>query len=395
MPSESIPSRMTGSPVFEGPGVLLRHARESGGVTPSRIPHFLLLLVRMSGARLGRSLEAAFARQGASETTLPGSGDSYGTPLFILGHYRSGTTLLHKLLAADSRFASVKTFDLFFPTCPPSLGGRIQVPFQGLAKLLGIRQPFFHEYALRLDDPNEMEPLMLALGSEWSSYWGYLFPRAADVYLNRYVNWPSEEIRRGWMQAYSGHLKRVSRRCGGRPLVVKDPPNTARVGTLLELFPRSKFCHVVRDPMEVFISMQALWRDTILPRFALQRISPEDRDALILRHYGVLMEGWESQKNLIPPGNLAEVRYEDLVSDPLRRIREIYEILDLPPFPVAAASISNRLREDQGYRPAESGQAFETLESAERELGNWRTRLGYPTQPAQKEPRTPQGQQDG
>jgi omega-hydroxy-beta-dihydromenaquinone-9 sulfotransferase len=361
-----------------GPGALLRHARESGGVPAARLPRLLLLLGRMTAATLGLRLErwvTGVGRFRAAPAALPGLSDP---PLFILGHYRSGTTLVHKLLAADARFGSVRTFDLFLPTCPLALREPVRVFLQGLVGLLRVRHPFFHDAGVRLDDPNETEPLMLALASVWSSYWGYLFPRGAGVLLNRYVEWPSEEIRRGWMSAYCGTLERISGRCGGRRLVVKDPPNTGRVATLLELFPDAQFIHVVRDPAEVFRSMRGLWDEVILPRYSLQPLGPGERDGILLRHYQTVMSLWQAQKRLIASGNLVDLRYEDLLRDPVVRIREMYEVLRLPPFQAAEQAISARWEEERGYRPRGREGAPALPEEVDTALADWRRRLGYP-----------------
>src|SRR6266498_4529969 len=36
-------------------------------------------------------------------------------PVFILGHYRSGTTWLHKLMAGDGRFGFISYYDIICP----------------------------------------------------------------------------------------------------------------------------------------------------------------------------------------------------------------------------------------------------------------------------------------
>jgi hypothetical protein len=297
--------------------------------------------------------------------------------VFILGHYRSGTTLVHKLLAADSRFGSVRTFDLLFPACPPFLTRLLEPVVQGFADLTETRQPFFHDYRLRLDDPNELEPLMLALGSEWSSYWGYLFPRRADEYLARHLRFPTSGAREAWKEAYLAHVVRLSHRFQERPLVIKDPPNTGRVEILLELFPKARFIHVVRHPVQAFFSMRRLWRDTILRRYALQEIQPEERDGIILRHYLDLLSLWKRQAPLIPSGQLVEVRYETLIEDPVGVIRDVYEDLGLPSFRVAEKDVAQRWAEDRTYTSNPEEPDAETLLWITEEMKEWTSWLGY------------------
>src|SRR5687768_18104609 len=42
--------------------------------------------------------------------------------------------------------------------------------------------------------------------------------------------------------------------------ILKSPPHTCRVPTLLRLFPDARFVHIVRDPYAVYPSTLHLWR---------------------------------------------------------------------------------------------------------------------------------------
>lgn len=354
---------------YGGPGVLLRRLRREG-FDRSRTAPALLLFAKMALSWPGATLEGLLRGRRIRATPVP-----WG-PVFIVGHYRSGTTRVHKLLAADERFTSIDTFDLLLPFCPGPLKAALRPALQRAVSLLGLRQGFFHDYRLRLDDPNEMEPWMLGTGSPWSSYWGYLFPRRAAEHLERFVRFRSAAEREGWKRAYDYFVRRSALKGGGRIPVVKDPTNTGRVGALLELYPEARFVHVVRDPRSVFLSMRGLWRETIEPRFALQAVTAEERDALVLRHYGALMSGWISEREAIAEGRMVEVRYEALDPSPLESMRRIYADLRLPPFAAAETAIVRRLDEDRGYRAASyDGVVLE--EEVERELSAWRRRLGY------------------
>ena len=354
-----------------GARALLHHARESGGVAPRKLPAFAGLLLRMAGGSIANSLQERAARRDRT------SGAPADDPVFILGHYRSGTTLVHNLLDTDPRLAGPRTFDILFPACPAWLEPILRAPLQRGADLLRVRQPFFHGLNVRLGDPNELEPVRLATGSYWSTYWGYLFPRRANYYLNRFVDWPDDQTRGDWMQAYRDAVQIEEWRAHGRRVLLKDPPNTGRVCELIELFPSAKFVNIIRDPRDVFLSMRALWRDVIERRYALQAISEDERDHLILRHYRTLMERWMAQRELIPAGALIEVRYERIVAEPLAGIRDIYTTLKLGDFTAVERAITKRLAAELPYRPASRNPGPRTLALIDRELSEWRERLGY------------------
>lgn len=347
--------------------MLLRYAREFG-VDRWRGPRFLLYAATMELSRLGSLVERVAGRV---PRRSPGSLEP---PIFIVGHYRSGTTLLHKAMAADPRFASVDTFDLLLPQCPVWLKPICQGAFQAVATALRLKQPFFHDYPLRLEDPNEVEPLLLSLGSELSEYWGYLFPRQASELLGRWIEWPDESLRERWKEGYDAQLRRIASRARASPMVVKDPPNTARVTALLELYPGARFVHVVRDPLHVFLSMRRLWEETIQAYFSLQRIDRECIEAIVIEHYRLLMERWCEQCTRIPDGRLVEVRYEEFVQEPRAGLESVYAGLGLEG---PSAEVSGRLERHRGYRPAVH-VVDEKDEALVREtLGDWRQSLGY------------------
>ena len=60
---------------------------------------------------------------------------------------------------------------------------------------------------------------------------------------------------------------------------------------------------------------------------------------------------WEATRGLIPPGNLIEVRYEDLVADVVGRMREIYQRLGLGDFEQVRPAIEGYLADRADYRP--------------------------------------------
>lgn len=350
-----------------GPGLLLRRVRENG-VDPGRIRPILVLLTSSALAWPGLRLEGLWLEHRGRDPA-PGRG-----PLFILGHYRSGTTLLHKLLAADPRLAALSTFDVFFPGCPVALQRMLRPPLQRLVGLSGIRHPYFHDYRFRLDDPNETEAWLLAAGFPWSSYWGYLFPRRPD-YLDGWVDPSDPAVRGGWLDAYDHALRRLMRRCGGRPLVVKDPPNTARAGLLAQRYPSARFVYLFRDPSRVLLSVWRLWRETIEPLFGLQTVTDAERCDRIASHYSRLLSGYERDRPRLT-GRLVELRYEDFVADPVEHVRRLYGPLGLGDFGAAREAVAQRLSEDWGYREAPSaGESLpeDLVAVAER----WRRKLGY------------------
>ena len=97
-------------------------------------------------------------------------------PLFILGHYRSGTTHLHNLLALDPQFAA----PTFFQALNPHTFLTTERWAAPVADRLVVRRRYQDEVALGAGVPSEDE---IALGTMTglSPYLGWYFPRAVRL----------------------------------------------------------------------------------------------------------------------------------------------------------------------------------------------------------------------
>ena len=152
-------------------------------------------------------------------------------PIFILGHYRSGTTYVHYLLAQDQRFAYPNVYQVEYPNSFLTTEGQ----YQWLVDLLTIRKRPMDDVRISPTTPNEDE-LALCTLTLMSPYMSLIFPRCAERF-DRYLTFrkATSEERQTWMRAFQRYLRKLSLRYG-RPLVLKSPPHTGRVRMLLEMF---------------------------------------------------------------------------------------------------------------------------------------------------------------
>jgi hypothetical protein len=267
-------------------------------------------------------------------------------PLFIIGHWRSGTTHLHNLLAQDPRFATPSTFDVVFPASSLSIAGWQR-------RLLGLLVPRVRpadNVAFGLDVANE-EELGLCQLTQASPYLALTFPHRADHY-SRFLDLAlvSEGEREEWRQAYGAFLRKLSYRYGRR-LLLKSPTNTGRIGELLRLYPGARFVHIVRDPIDVYQSSMRLF-ETLIQRHGvlLQTFRPDGLRERVIQNYAVMHAAHFRDVDRIPPGRIHRVRYEDLVRDPLGEILRIYASLDLGPSDEPARRIRSYLESLGSYR---------------------------------------------
>ncbi len=178
-----------------------------------------------------------------------------GPPLFVLGHWRNGTTHLHNLLALDPQFAFANTYQV---TSPHTFLSTESINTRLFKHLVPPKRPM-DNMALSFQSPQEDE-FALLLTTLVSPYLGATFPRREDHY-SRFLTFrdaTAEEIDT-WKRGFVWFVQKLTLK-DRRPLVLKSPPHTARIRLLLEIFPEAHFVHIHREPYTVFQIVPALFR---------------------------------------------------------------------------------------------------------------------------------------
>ncbi|HOW08983.1 MAG TPA: sulfotransferase [Bacteroidales bacterium] len=271
-------------------------------------------------------------------------------PIFILGHYRSGTTLLQKLMASDNRFGFLNYYDALFPNTSMLMGKWMQSVLQAVIDFFKIRNPFFHDTVLPLSEADEEDDYLINKGSAYSAYWGLIFPKRWKEWLNGSQQFSNEEYLKGWKKEYMSAVKFITFRNKGKQLVLKNPPNTERIAYLLQMFPQAKFIFIYRNPYVLFYSIRNMWKRAILGFYSVQLISDEELDEIVFGHFEYLMGQYEKDRNLIPSGNLCEVSYEELKDDPFATIQKIYSQLNIPDFEKTAGDLRAQIESEKDYK---------------------------------------------
>jgi hypothetical protein len=286
--------------------------------------------VWITGLSLGNSIAARAVerRHGAAIAAT-----RVEAPVFILGHYRSGTTYLHELLATDPNFALPNRFQAFNPRT-------FLATEPWLAPLV---EPFMLPRRVQED---EIAYMVL---TQQSPYLDWCFPRSRSGY-GRYLTFrdadPVEVA--AWSAGLVYFLKALTLK-NRRPLILKSPPHTARVHLLLDLFPDARFIHIRRDPYTVFLSTIGLLK-AVRPVFRLQR-GPRTIDVeAVLQTYTTMYDAYFADCSLIPPGRGIEIAYEDLERDPIGQLRAIYRTLSLGEFAAVQPALESYLASIAGYR---------------------------------------------
>ncbi|MEM1343729.1 MAG: sulfotransferase [Pseudomonadota bacterium] len=321
------------------------------------------------GAALGRApisaLEALWLRG-----RLPAL-EEMPPPVFILGHWRSGTTHLYNVMSRGGwgyvpPLATGLPWDLF--TIARALRPWLE------RKLPKTR--YIDAIPVHPDSPQEDE-IALANMSALSFYHGLYFPRHLSRLIDRGVfhDGCSEAEIAAWEGRFVYLLRKLALHQGA-PLLIKNPVYTARPAQIRRLFPGAKFIHIHRNPFDVFLSMRNFYA-RLLEELALQPAEGLDIDAVILDVYARMMTAYDTETAGWSAPDLIELPYDLLDREPLTALQQIYDGLELEGFAAATPAFTAYLEGVKSYRKnAFKGDAA----AVEKVLAHWRPwieRHGY------------------
>lgn len=295
-------------------------------------------------------------------------------PVFIVGHWRSGTTLLHELMVLDDRHTSPTTYECLAPN---HFLLTEDFACRWLGFLLPAHRPMDNMPA-GWDRPQEDEFALCNLGTP-SPYLTIAFPNHPpqdQEYLTLRDLPPKERDR--WKRSLLSFLRQITYRTPKR-IILKSPPHTARVRALLELFPDARFVHIVRNPYVVFASTVHLWKKLYL-RHGLQNPTYEGLEEHVLQTFERMYQAFEEDRTKIAPNRYCEVRYEELARDPVSCMRSVYEKLDLGEFETALPALEQYVAGTRGYQTNKYELTPEMREQVCRRWADFIHAYGYETE---------------
>jgi hypothetical protein len=261
------------------------------------------------------------------------------TPVFVVGHARSGTTLVHRLMSKDAgRFSAFVLYELYFPSLLQKkairffaaadrrhLGGRIAKRIRAweekhYAALRGV-----HEMGLTEAEEDDI----VFYYSCASGFWITKMPYMGDLDFYHVDEWP-ERKRRRLMRFYKDCVRRQLYLNGGDKIhLSKNPVFAGRVESLIETFPDARIVVPVRNPYETIPSLLKLLSG------GWQRLAwdPErvKRCLRILAEQSFHTYRYPLEVLARHPGTShAVVDYSDVVADPAATIDHVYQQLSFP-----------------------------------------------------------------
>lgn len=271
-------------------------------------------------------------------------------PVFSVGHARSGTTFLHRMMAKDPQFSYVLLYEMFFPSLLEKRLLRLILKLDAtvggpLRKRIDAAEERSFGQMRDIHDTGFFEPeeddFLLTL-SLCSGYWMTLFPYVGQLDFY-YVDQWSQRKRERMMAFYKECLRRQLVLNGGGTHLSKNPTFCGRVEALIETFPDARFIVPVRNPYETIPSLlkmlQTMWTlrdsDQDLVNDSLREIAEQSFHSY--RHPLDVLAAHPDTRSCV-------VDYRDLVADPATTLRRVYDSLDLELSPAAAEAFDAQIK---------------------------------------------------
>lgn len=248
------------------------------------------------------------------------------SPVFIIGHWRSGTTLLHELMSQDPQFAFPNLYQVFFPSHFLTTE-TLSVPLTSW--MVPKSRPMDNvKINWRSTQEDEIALLLLTL---LSPYMVMAFPDQPEKYQKTWdlKGLPKADVQR-WKNAMALFVKKLAVR-DRRQQVMKSPGHTMKIPHILDLYPDARFLYIYRNPYNVIRSGVHL-RRTICEANTLGRPTLATCEEDVLTTYEQCIRTYLEDRKLVPEGQLHEVRFEDLEQDPVGELERAYEKLGLGDF---------------------------------------------------------------
>ncbi len=244
-------------------------------------------------------------------------------PIFIIGHYRTGTTYLMTLMAYDKSKGYVSNIEgyatLFYLGFPKFTRWIIESSLPEVRPMdnviMGAEEPTEEEYCIGTYTP-------------YGYYTGFIFPRNFDLY-SRFLTFEGmPKHHKRWIKKYDYLVKMLTLGHKGKQLFLKNPTLSYRLKDILEMYPNAKFIHTYRNPYKVYSSTVKFF-DEVFAIYTLQKWDKEKMKQDILANFQLLYECHERDLHLIPKENIFHVKYEEFIKQPAEMMERIYKELKI------------------------------------------------------------------
>jgi Sulfotransferase family len=238
-------------------------------------------------------------------------------PLFIVGLPRSGTSVLHRLLAADLGHRSPLMWEVRSPS-PPNRHDekqRIQRATQSCNFFNWLAPKFRYVHAVGAEIPQECVSLMTPtfLSDQFD----------AMYYVPSYRSWFFRQDLRPAYEYHRRFLQHLQFRRAARRWILKAPTHMFAMPALLSVYPDALFVQTHRAPVDAMASVSSLV--TILRSAFSDAVDPFIVCREAIDYWSETMEKFLRERDRLADNRICDIQYEEIRREPIRAVRRIYE----------------------------------------------------------------------
>jgi omega-hydroxy-beta-dihydromenaquinone-9 sulfotransferase len=245
-------------------------------------------------------------------------------PVFIVGHWRTGSTFLHQLLALDKQFVTPSVVKV---SVPDSFLVSQKYFRKIMSKVIGQKRPM-DNVKLGPDEPQEDEYAILKMVKNTALEKLFFRKKCNDDFLHDLIVFmENEKISVKWKNAFSLFASKLVYNNDSIALF-KNPFHSFRIKELKELFPNAKFIHIYRNPVDVIPSTIKMWNIVGRQNLLSGKWTDVSYESAI-NMYNSLWLALKEQVKEIDKNSFAEIRFEELEENTVESIKQLYNKLNL------------------------------------------------------------------
>lgn len=298
-------------------------------------------------------------------------------PVYIVGHWRTGTTYLQNLLTRDPQFA------WFDPIRTVSFNNCILMKkplewFMTKLHLLSGARPMDNlEYALDL--PMEEVFAQATISTQAIAHM-LVFPdggKGVKYIETAFIDEQPEKKQQEWKKAYDYILKKITYLYKGKQLLLKSPENTCRIGMLKKCYPGSKFINIYRDPYVTIMSTANMFKKEMALFCLNEKPSDEFIEDTIIDLFERIYRKTFNELYAMPESDYIDICYEDFCKAPKDYLKQIYEHLGLEGYEEALPHFEKYLESQKDYKKNKFNLKPELRDKINDRLGFYFEHYGY------------------
>jgi hypothetical protein len=248
--------------------------------------------------------------------------DNVEAPVFIIGSPRSGTSILHELMAQDPASRVPLMWEMNHPV--EALAG------EDVAESADMLQQFWHNLQPEYETmhansgylPNEC--IFITLHEFLSDHWG------GNHHVPSYDRYLQKADQRPAYRYHKEFLKTLQQRGASKRWLLKAPSHIFQLQALFDVYPDARVVRTHRDPLRTLASSLSLMGTLKWMRCNEVDMSKVPGQLAFGYAYVYQREMEQRASGELPDAQFIDVQFEDIVKEPVATIEGVYAKLGWP-----------------------------------------------------------------